>query len=53
MPICPWGGVWVNPLWNKHIEPALRGQGTFDEALANLEAEVNDTLAQQFKKYSG
>jgi multiple sugar transport system substrate-binding protein len=50
-PVCPWGGVGFNPIWNKYIEGALRGETTFDEALANMEKEVNDTLGQQFKKY--
>jgi multiple sugar transport system substrate-binding protein len=51
-PVDPWGGLWFLPIWNKHVEPALRKQATLDEALKNVEDEVNATLDEQFKRYS-
>ncbi len=40
-------------IWNKYLEPVLRGNGTFDDLLKNVETEITGLMAAAYKKWNG
>ena len=39
-------------IWNKYLEPVLRGQGTFDDLLAKVETEISGLMLAAYKKWN-